>query len=123
MAKMLSQAYFILVWVNVLLSFASTSMPQTMHFDHDQPLYRFQQASSSQPMNMVSRNSSKPTRTSSPLAESQQLSSEVEKERKEEEKERKKEEKKKKKVEKKREKEKKKNCSSAITIKQSNIGV
>ncbi|WRX32517.1 hypothetical protein QQP08_025004 [Theobroma cacao] len=112
MATMLTQAYCILVLVVVLLSVASTSMPQTTHSDHDQPLSQFQQASSSQPMNMVTINSSLPTPTSSTPAESQQLSSESEKERKKEEKQRKKEEKK---------KEKKKNCSSASSVKQSNI--
>ncbi|WRX34300.1 hypothetical protein QQP08_026787 [Theobroma cacao] len=86
-------------------------MPQTTHSDHDQPLSQFLQASSSQPMNMVTINSSLPTPTSSTPAESQQLSSESEKERKKEEKQRKKEEKKK----------KKKNCSSASSVKQSNI--
>ncbi|XWS30800.1 hypothetical protein CRYUN_Cryun23aG0021100 [Craigia yunnanensis] len=111
MAKMLSLALNILLLDIVLLTFASTSMPQTTNSDHELPLSRFQPAASSQVPIMVIRSSRSQLPTilsSSPLAESQQLSSDSDEEKKEEEKKKKEEEKERKKEEKEKKKEEEK---------------
>ncbi|XVE72188.1 hypothetical protein DITRI_Ditri11bG0018900 [Diplodiscus trichospermus] len=116
MAKMLIPALNILLLAIVLMNFASISMPQTTNSEQQLPLSRFQLASSSQVPIIASRNSSTQVPTlssSSAIAESQQLSSDLDKEKKEEKKEKKEEKKK-----------KKKDCSVAtVSVKQSNMGV